>query len=165
MSPQTTECPFCPMKITAKQLVEYAWDMNFQIMSADSYLLRDGFIEETSEIARKVGVDVHYLDFSLYDNPVEALTSLENKSFLHAIEDGTRPRLLWFDNCDCLAPLSCSLTYSLRSLLTTRSTNNVQCVFIARKEALELMFSNHSAAFYHSNFSITQQVPFSPDVN
>ncbi|WP_233353487.1 MULTISPECIES: hypothetical protein [Photobacterium] len=156
MSPPFTEHPTPPMKITAKCLIEYAWDMNLQIISADSYLLRSGFIEEASELARKAGVDVQYLDFSRYDSPEEALKNPDNMNFLHAIEDDTKPRLLWFDNCDSLAPLSCSLTYSLRSQLTTRLTNNIQSVFIAKKEALDLMFNNYSAAFYHSNFSITQ---------
>ena len=154
-----TEQPVPPMTVTAGRFIELAWDLNLQIVSAESSLLDTDFIKEASALARAKGVEVHYLDFSRYKNPQEALTSAENVDFIRAIEieDSTQQRLLWFDNCDSLAPLSCNITYTLRSILTTRISTNTQSVFIAEQASLDLMFSNNKAAFYHSNYPITER--------
>ncbi|MGF1756655.1 hypothetical protein L4D76_01645 [Photobacterium sagamiensis] len=144
------------MRITAERFIDCAWILDLRIISADSSLMDHRFIDEASKLAKAKEIDVQYLDFSRYNSAEEALTSHDNADFRNAIEDGTKPRLLWFYNCDSLAPLSCALTYSLRSVLTTRLTNNVQSVFIAKKTSLNLIFNNHDAAFYQSNFSITE---------
>lgn len=141
------------MTITAERFVKCAWTLDFRITSAESRLLDSDFISTATALAQANEINVQYIDFSCYRSPEVALAS--NTSFLNAVEDGTKPRLLWFDNCDCLAPLDCSLTYSLRSLLTTRQSSNIQSVFIARQSSLELMFFNHEGAFFQSNFSIT----------
>jgi hypothetical protein len=143
------------MHMTPSKFVEFAWAMDFVISSADSERLDANFMDEVTALAEKKGVDVQYLDFAQYSNGVEAITAEENAPFLHALEDGTKQRLLWFDNCDSLASLDFSLTYSIRSLLTTRFNGMVQSVFIARKEALQLLFCDNRAAFYQSNISIT----------
>jgi hypothetical protein len=149
------DTPIPPMHMTPSRFVEFAWSIDLVIISADSERLDENFIDEVTVLAELKDVDVQYLDFAQYNNPLEAITADENALFLNAIEEGTKPRLLWFDNCDSLAALDVSLTYSIRSVLTTRSNGMVQSVFIARKEALQLLFCDNRAAFYQSNTSIT----------
>ncbi|MFT6905946.1 MAG: hypothetical protein ACJAS1_002609 [Oleiphilaceae bacterium] len=160
MLPPITHRPVPPMTMTAERFIDCAWLLDFKIISAESSLLDGNFITQVSSIAKSKGIDVQYLDFSCYKNPTKALTSPENESFLKAIEDGSQPRLLLFNNCDSLSPLSCSLTYSLRSVLTTRMSNNVQSVFVARQTSLDLMFTDSRAAFYHSNHTITERLKY-----
>ena len=143
------------MTLTAKRFVECAWLLDLRIVSADSNLIDRYFIPTATTLALQKGVDVQYIDFSCYSSPEAALES--NMSFLMAIEASTQPRLLWFDNCDCLAPLDCSLTFTLRSQLTALQSNNIQSVFVARQSSLDQMFGDKEAAFYQSNFPITNR--------
>jgi hypothetical protein len=152
---QNKDTAIPPMRMTPSQFVEFAWSMDFVVISADSARLDANFIDEVTLRAEQQGVEVQYLDFAQYSNAVEAITAKENAPFLNALEDGTKPRLLWFDNCESLAALDVNLTYSIRSVLTTRSNGMVQSVFITRKEALQLLFCDKQAAFYQSNTSIT----------
>lgn len=154
--------PIPRMRITPKRFIEGAWLMNFGIISADVAVLERSFIAEATALAKAEGVDVQYLDFSKYEDPINALTANENIDFINGIEDDSKPRLLWFDNCDALAPLDVNLTFSLRSVLTTRYDGNVQAVFIASNNSLNLLFSNDRAAFYQSDFRITDYPQRSP---
>jgi len=138
------------MKLTPERFIEMAWSINLSIISADKDLLDVDFIEKTTILAEKEGIDVLYLDFSSYDSIEHVLTSPENTAFFDAIQSATKPTLLWFDNCDMLAPLNCDFTYRLRSVLTTRFDGVIQSVFIAKNESLRLMFNSYRAAFYHS---------------
>ena len=147
--------PIPPMRTTPKRFIDIAWMMDFGIISADAAELDHNFITETSAWARAEGIDVQYLNFAQYESPIKALSANENVGFLNGIEDSSKERLLWFDNCDSLAPLDINLTFSLRSILTTRYDGNVQAVFIASNDSLKLLFSNDQAAFYHSDFRIT----------
>ena len=147
--------PISAMQITPKRFIECAWMLNLRIISADAAELDHNFITETSVLAKAEGVDVQYINFAKYGCPIEALTANENADFLNGIEDSSKERLLWFDNCDSLAPLDVNLTFSLRSILTTRYDGNVQAVFIASNDSLKLLFSNDRAAFYQRDFRIT----------
>ncbi|PTO98053.1 hypothetical protein CWN88_20690 [Vibrio splendidus] len=129
--------------------------MDFRISTADSAALHPDFIEVVTLLAEKKDICVHYLDFSEYDNAVTALSAEENCAFLEAIENGKKKSLLWFVNCDSLAPLNIDVTYSLRTILTTRPGNNTQSVFIATKASLLKMFANPKAPFYQSHFRLT----------
>jgi hypothetical protein len=141
--------------ITPENFVKFAWDMDFRISIADSEVLHPDFIEKTTLLAEQNNIDVHYLDFSKYDTASSALSAQENSEFLAAIEDGSKKSLLWFINCESLAPLYVDVTYSLRTILTMRQTNNIQSVFIANKTALLDMFANRDAPFYQSQFMLT----------
>ena len=152
---KTKESVLPSRHITAENFVLHAWDMNYRISSADSAILGPDFIQNTSLLAKEKGVAVHYLDFSKYDTAEAALNAKENSEFLEAIENGNKQSLLWFVNCESLAPLNVNVTYSLRTILTTRQGNNTQSVFIADKTALLKMFADHNAPFYQSNFSVT----------
>jgi len=143
------------MRITPKRFVDYVWMMDFKVISADSSMLDHNFISETSALAKMQNIDVQYLDFAKYEDPSEAITASENANFLKAIEGSNKPQLLWFDNCDALAPLDINLTFSLRSILTTQENRMIQAVFIARDDSLRLLFSDHHAAFYNSDYRIT----------
>ena len=138
------------MKLTPERFIEMAWSINLSIISADKELLGVDFIEKTTILAEKEGIDVLYLDFFSYESIEHVLTSTENSTFFDAIQSASKPTLLWFDNCDMLAPLDCDFTYRLRSVLTTRFDGVIQSVFIAKNESLRLMFNNCRAAFYHS---------------
>ncbi len=129
--------------------------MDFRISIADSEVLHPDFIEKTSLLATQNNVNVHYLDFSEYDTASSALSAKENSGFLDAIENGSKKSLLWFVNCESLAPLYVDVTYSLRTILTTRQSSNTQSVFIANKIALLNMFANREAPFYQSHFRLT----------
>lgn len=136
--------------------MRFAWDMDFRISIADSEALHIDFIKKTSLLATQNNVDVHYLDFSKYDTASSALYAKENSGFLAAIENGSKKSLLWFVNCESLAPLHVDVTYSLRTILTTRQSSNTQSVFIANKTALLDMFANRQAPFYQSHFRLTR---------
>ncbi|PNH97888.1 hypothetical protein C1O25_19955 [Vibrio diazotrophicus] len=129
--------------------------MNFRISIADSKVLHPDFIEKTTLLAEQNNIDVYYLDFSKYDTASSALSAQENSEFLAAIEDGSNKSLLWFINCELLAHLYVDVTYSLRTILTTRQVSNTQSVFIANKTALLNMFANREAPFYQSHFMLT----------
>lgn len=135
--------------------MRFAWDMDFRISVADSEALHIDFIEKTSLLATQNNVEVHYLDFSKYDTASSALSAKENSGFLETIENGSKKSLLWFVNCESLAPLYVDVTYSLRTILTTRQSSNTQSVFIANKTALLDMFANRQAPFYQSHFRLT----------
>lgn len=140
---------------TPENFVKFAWQLDFRISIADSALLDPSFVKNVNLLAQQNGIGVYYLDFSMYKNALEALSAKENAEFIKAIEDGSRNSLLWFVNCESLAPLDVDVTFSLRSILTNRQSNNTQSVFIAKKEVLKQMFTNHQAAFYQSHFSLT----------
>ncbi|WP_250135069.1 hypothetical protein [Vibrio crassostreae] len=142
-------------QITPETFVLNAWDMDFRISTADSSLLSHDFIKTVTLLSEKKDISVHYLDFSEYDTAAAALSARENSGFLEAIEDGSRKSLLWFVNCDSLAPLNVDVTYSLRTVLTTRQGSNTQSVFIANKTSLLEMFANPKAPFYQSHFRLT----------
>ncbi|MDD9173511.1 hypothetical protein PVK63_01400 [Aliivibrio sp. S2TY2] len=145
------------MKLTPERFIEMAWSINLSIISADKDLLGDDFIEKTTILAEKEGIDVLYLDFSSYESIEHVLTSTENTAFFDAIQSASKPTLLWFDNCDMLAPLDCNFTYRLRSVLTTRFDGVIQSVFIARNDSLKLMFTDSKAAFYQNSMRITDR--------
>ncbi|CAK1826604.1 conserved hypothetical protein [Vibrio crassostreae] len=149
------ESPLPENHITPELFVQHAWDMDFRISAADSAVIHSDFIKHASILADKEGIDVHYLDFSEYDTAAAALSAKENSGFLEALEDGSKKSLLWFVNCDSLAPLNVAVTYSLRTALTTRQTNKTQSVFIATKASLLMMFANREAPFYQSHFRLT----------
>lgn len=144
-----------PSHTTPDNFIKFAWELDFRISTADSALLDPSFVKNVNLLAQRNGIGVYYLDFSMYENAVEALSAKENAEFTKAIEDGSQNSVLWFMNCESLAPLDVDVTYSLRSILTTRQSNNTQSVFIAKKEALQQMFTNHKAAFYQSHFPLT----------
>ena len=142
-------------QITPETFVHNAWDMDFRISTADSSIIHPDFIKVATLIAEKKDINVHYLDFSEYSNAATALSAKENLGFLEAIENGSKKSLLWFVNCDSLAPLNIDVTYSLRTVLTTRQGSNTQSVFIANKASLLKMFANPKAPFYQSHFMLT----------
>lgn len=135
--------------------MRHAWEMDFRISTADSSVLQSDFIRNVTLLAEKKGIDVHYLDFSEYDTAIAALSAKENSNFLEAIEKESKKTLLWFDNCESLAPLNVGITYSLRTILTTRQGSNTQSVFIASKDSLLKMFADRQAPFYQSHFRLT----------
>lgn len=135
--------------------MKFAWDMDFRVSIADSEVLHPDFIEKATKLATKNGIDVHFLDFSKYDTAASALSAKENSKFLAAIEDGTKKSLLLFVNCESLSHLYVDVTYSLRTILTTRQVSNTQSVFIANRTALLNMFANRAAPFYQSHFMLT----------
>ncbi|CAM2890382.1 hypothetical protein [Vibrio diazotrophicus] len=141
--------------ITPHNFVRFAWEMDFRISIADSDVLHTDFIQNVTLLAKQKNIEVHYLDFSKYDTASSALSAKENSDFLAAIEDGSKKSLLWFVNCESLAPLYVDVTYSLRTILTTRQVNNTQSVFIANKASLLNMFANREAPFYQSHFMLT----------
>ncbi len=141
--------------ITPESFVKFAWDLNFRVSIADAEVLHPDFIEQTTKLATQNGIGVHFLDFSNYDTASSALSARENAKFLAAIEDGSKKSLLWFVNCESLAPLYIDVTYSLSTILTTRQTSNTQSVFIANNTALLNMFANREAPFYQSHFRLT----------
>ncbi|WP_253821613.1 hypothetical protein [Vibrio sp. 070316B] len=143
-------------QITPEIFVHNAWDMDFRISTADSATIHPDFIKIATLIAEKKDISVHYLDFSEYDDAATALCAKENLGFLEAIENGSKKSLLWFVNCDSLAPLNIDVTYSLRTVLTTRQGSNTQSVFIANKASLLKMFANPKAPFYQSHFRLTE---------
>ncbi len=144
------------MRVSPKQLIDNAWILSLGIMSAEKELLIHDFISKTSKLANNRSIVVGYIDFSQFASPIEAWNAAENKTFREIVEsDSAKPSLLWFDNCDSLAPLECDLTFSIRSKLTTRTDNHIQSVFIASKQSIDLLFRNYSAAFYRANFKIT----------
>lgn len=142
--------------ITPEVFVLNAWDMDFRISTADSSVLHPDFIKNVTLLAEKKDIDVHYVDFSEYETAIKALSAKENSEFLKAIDNDSKKSLLWFVNCDSLAPLNTAITYSLRTVLTTRHVNNTQSVFIANKASLLKMFSNPNAPFYQSHFRLTR---------
>ncbi|WP_261383507.1 hypothetical protein [Vibrio sp. T20] len=142
-------------QITPEIFVLNAWDMDFRISTADSSVISPDFIKMATVLAEKKGINVHYLDFSEYDTAATAFSAQQNSGFLEAIENGDRKSLLWFVNCDSLAPLDVDVTYSLRTVLTTRQGSNTQSVFIATKASLLTMFANPEAPFYQSHFMLT----------
>ncbi|MEZ8819254.1 hypothetical protein AB6D93_06255 [Vibrio sp. 10N.247.310.23] len=143
-------------QISPEVFVLNAWDMDFRISTADSSALHPDFIKTVTLLARQKDISVHYLDFSEYATAAAALSAEENSAFLEAIENGRKKSLLWFVNCDSLAPLNIDVTYSLRTVLTTRQGNNTQSVFIATKTSLLKMFANPEAPFYQSHFRLTK---------
>ncbi len=149
------ERSFPEHQITPEIFVLNAWDMDFRISTADSSVIHPDFIKIVTLLAEKKDISVHYLDFSEYDTAVTALSAKENSGFLDAIENGGKKSLLWFVNCDSLAPLNIDVTYSLRTILTTRQGKNTQSVFIATKTSLLKMFANPKAPFYQSHFMLT----------
>ncbi|CAH6832593.1 conserved hypothetical protein [Vibrio chagasii] len=149
------ESAFPENLITPEIFVLNAWDMDFRISTADSSVIPPDFVKIVTLLAEKKDISVHYLDFSEYDSAVAALSAKENSGFLDAIENGEKKSLLWFVNCDSLAPLNIDVTYSLRTILTTRQGNNTQSVFIATKTSLLEMFANPKAPFYQSHFRLT----------
>ena len=165
-----THKPVSPMRITAERFIDCAWLLPlFEINSAESSLLESTFIAELSPIAKSKGIEVHYIDFKEYEYPIDAIIDIKNEGFKKAVEEVPhggaymnttvqQPTILIFDNCDSLAPLNCSLTFTLRSILTTQTDNNVKSIFIAKQKSLNMMFNNNKAAFYQSNNSITDSL-------
>lgn len=169
LSPKIIDQPVPPMGITAERFIDCAWLLPlFEINSAESCLLDSGFITELSSIARSKGIAVHYINFKEYADPIEAITDVKNEGFKKTIEEVPhggaymnvvvqQPAILIFDNCDSLSPLTCSLTFTLRSILTTQNDDKIKSIFIAKQKSLDMMFNNNDrAAFYQSNFSITE---------
>ncbi|GLS88972.1 hypothetical protein GCM10007916_00390 [Psychromonas marina] len=170
MTSEIIEQPVPPMLTTAKRFIDNAWLLPlFEITSAESSLIETSFITELSAIAKLKGIEVHYIDFKEYEDPIAAFTDNKNENFKKVVEEVPHggaylnavvqsPTILIFDNCDYLAPLNCSITYTLRSILTTQKDNNIKSIFIAKQKSLDMMFSDNRAAFYHSNFSITERL-------
>lgn len=170
MLPPITHRAVSPMRITAERFIDCAWLLPVsEINSAESSLLNSSFITELSSIARSRGIAVHYIDFKEYTDPIGAIMDVKNEGFKKAIEDVPHgapymntvvqhPTILIFDNCDSLAPLNCTLTFTLRSILTTQVDDNIKSFFIAEQKSLDMMFNNSSAAFYRSNHSITERL-------
>jgi len=156
-----------PMKITAVKFIEHAWSLPlFEITSAESSLFERSFITELSEISKSKGIDVQYIDFKEYEDPIDAMIDIKNEGFRKVLEEVPhggaymntfmqQPTILIFDNCDSLAPLNCSLTFKLRSILTTQKDDNIKSIFIAKQKSLDMMFNNCKAAFYQSNRNLT----------
>ncbi|GLS88976.1 hypothetical protein GCM10007916_00430 [Psychromonas marina] len=69
-----------------------------------------------------------------------------------------QPTILIFDNCDSLAPLSCSLTFTLQPILTTQKDDNIKSIFIAKQKGLDMVFGNNKTALYQSNNWITDRL-------
>ncbi|MEZ8437762.1 MULTISPECIES: hypothetical protein [Vibrio] len=149
------KCNLPEHHITPENFVHHAWEMDFRISTADSSVLHSDFIKHTSLLAEQKGIGVHYLDFSEYDSAAAAFSAKENSRFLEAIENGSKKTLLWFVNCGSLAPLNVDVTYSLRTILTTRYGSNTQSVFITTKASLLKMFADREAPFYQSHFRLT----------
>jgi hypothetical protein len=146
------------MRITVERFIDCAWLMGFNnIHSAESHLLDSRFISDLSSCAASKGIEVHYIDFKEYTDPIEAITDVKNTEFRKAIDGVQQPTILIFDNCDSLSPLSCSLTFTLRSILTTQIDGNIKSFFIAKQKSLDMMFNNSKVAFYQSNYSITDR--------
>ncbi|WP_022940469.1 hypothetical protein [Psychromonas hadalis] len=155
------------MKITAERFIDCAWLLPlYEISSAESSLLERTFIHELSLIAKSKGIEVHYIDFKEYEDPLDALLDIKHEGFKKVIEEVPHggaylhsglqePTILIFDNCDSLAPINCSLTFTLRSILTTQIDNNVKSIFIAKQKSLDIMFNDSKAAFYQSNSYLT----------
>lgn len=154
--------------ISAQRYIDMAWEMPIGINSADTALLDSRFIPELISLGKVSDIVIHYIDFSQYKDPVEAFMDSNNTPFKKIIENipgpndwnaaAPEPAILIFDNCDSLAPLNCSLTYTLRSILTTQLHDVIKSIFIAKKASLLLMFNDSKAAFYLSNRSITRGV-------
>ncbi|MFC1234413.1 hypothetical protein [Vibrio sp. F74] len=143
------------MPVTPSQFIKWAWELDLRICSADKDLLGSLFIEKVSALAVTQGIAVYYLDFSTYESPEQVLLAPENDAFKRALENPSGKVLLWFDNCDSLAPLYCAQTFQLRSILTTNNSSDIQSVFIAQRSGLIRLFYDSRAAFYQSNHNIT----------
>jgi hypothetical protein len=90
------------------------------------------FLHRCTEIAEKAGITVFQINFNDYSGAAEALSATENQDFVSAVEKPAGRTLLIFENADCLAPLDCKITYSLRSILTTNLDGNTVSLFHAQ---------------------------------
>jgi len=84
------------------------------------------------------------------------MLELTLERFIKAVRSISKPTLLWIDNFDMLATLSCCFAYHLRSILTTRIDGLVQSMFIPSYDSLQLLIRNRRAALYHSSMHITE---------
>lgn len=147
------------MKVTPQRLVQLAWELDLSVISVGSESISKNFITEVSMLAQEQGINVHYIDFAKYSDPASAAEALENKAFFDALQTqaNSSPQLLFFDNCDSLAPLDVAFTYSLRTAITTQWHGMLQSIFIAKEESLRLLFNDSRAAFYQSNTPIEEK--------
>ena len=140
--------------ITPDRLIEMGWQMPLQICELRKELMPNDFLHRCTELAEKAGIAVFQINFNDYSSAVEALSATENQDFVSAVENPAGRTLLVFENADCLAPLDCNITYSLRSILTTNLDGNTVCLFHATSTAITQLFHCRDAAFYNSAFEI-----------
>jgi hypothetical protein len=129
--------------ITPDRLIEMAWQLPLPICELRKELMPDDFLHRCTELAEKAGIAVFQINFNDYSDAVEALSATENQDFVSAVEKPAGRTLLIFENADCLAPLDCNITYSLRSILTTNLDGNTVSLFHATSTAITQLF--HSA--------------------
>jgi hypothetical protein len=140
--------------ITLDRLIQIAWQMLLKICELRKELMPDDFLHRCTELSEKAGIAVFQINFNDYSGAVEALSATENQDYVSAVENPVGRTLLIFENADCLAPLDCIITYSLRSILTTNMDGNTVSLFHATSTAITQLFHCCDAAFYHSAFEI-----------
>ena len=140
--------------ITPERLIEIAWQMPLEICELRKEYMPEDFLHRCSKLAETAGIAVFKINFNDYSSAVEAFSATDNQEFVSAVENPYGQTLLIFENADCLAPLDCNITFSLRSILTTNLDGNTVSLFHATSTAITQLFHCRDAAFYHSAFEI-----------
>ena len=140
--------------ITPERLIEMGWLIDLKICELRKEAMPDDFLIRCAELAEKARIAVFQVNFNDYSSPAEALSAHENRGFVSAIENPSEQTLLIFENADCLAPLDCNLTYTLRTVLTTPLECKTVSLFSASDTAIQQLFHCSDAAFYHSSYKI-----------
>lgn len=137
--------------LTPEMLINKAWSLQIPIFEIGAENLPDGYLDACCRLAKTKEIDVRRIN--LLDVSVQG-AALVPEAFqleIEAINRVSSKTLLVFENADCLAPLDCSLTYTLRSVLTTRDDGLIVSIFTASSDAMRLLFDNPQAAFYQSS--------------
>lgn len=137
-----------------ERLIEIAWALPLHIYTLTHENIPDGYLQDCKSEALKRDIPVHCLDFNDYGTPADAFQADEARELVKAITSCEQPTLVIFENVDSLAPLNCNTTFWLRTVITTRTDDNLVCLFTASGDAIRQLFKNDKAAFYLSNLDL-----------
>lgn len=139
--------------ISPELFIKFSWSLNYKISTADSSVLSESFLKELYSLSKSNNIEFYCWDLTNFPSDLDIFKVLKN---IEKIQYNDKKTILIFKNCEPLSNLRCSNSFYLRTLLTTKLSNNFQSIFISDKENLLKIFANRMSPFYQSHYMITE---------
>lgn len=139
--------------ISPELFIKFSWSLNYKISTADSSVLCESFLKKLHSLSKLNNIEFHCWDLTTFPSDLDIFNSLKN---IEDIRYNDKKTILIFKNCEPLSNLRCSNSFYLRTMLTTKLSNNFQSIFISDKENLLKIFANRISPFYQSHYMITE---------
>jgi hypothetical protein len=142
------------LRLAPERIVEMASMLPLNIYEIATECKPQNYLLSLSEAADNKDFKVHRIDFNEHKSVKDAFQHDAILGLIHDEFDINEPRLFIFENVDALAPLNQVLTYTLRTIITTRYDAIELFVFTALHENLRAIFYDSEAPFYLSSSRI-----------